>query len=117
MITPKQKELIYRMVSITKDKKIIWDKYLTPKSFVYKQSGFKYIISNYTNTTDHKIYDCISFLVVDGNGKPYESCIACNDDEYMVDYNELKTLFNAVVEQYTQNEDREIGFLLELLPE
>jgi len=116
MVTPKQAELISRLIDLTNAQKIGWEKYNSPRSFLFRQGETKYIVNNYKTISDEKQYDCISLVIMDENGRPVENCVGCDAAEYINDYNALVPLYASVIQQYSGREDREIENLLQSLP-
>ena len=116
MITPKQKELIDKLLELTEANKAIWEKHITPKSFIFRVNDVRYIVNSYKTSVNNDVFDCIALNIISNNGKINENCIGCSDVEYIDDYKELKRLYDAVINQYTQNDDKEIGNLLQALP-
>lgn len=117
MITHDQQELIETLINLTNNNHIIWERYITPNSFIYVKMDKRYILNSYKTSTNDQDYDCVSLTVIDSKGKPYENCIACNDTTYMEDYKEIKKLYDVMKTQYsTQNDkDAETRSLIEEL--
>ena len=100
----------------TEGSKIIWEKYNTPNTFIYKIADIRYILNSYKTLADNKTYDCVSLTVIDSKGRAYENCVGCNDVQYMEDYVEIKRLYDVMLSQFKARGDREIENLLEALP-
>ena len=116
MLTPKQKELVDRLMLLTNKNTIVWAKYIAPKMFIYIKDDIRYIVNIYITSDGNKNYSCISLTVNNDKGKKFESCIGCNDTECMENYKELLVLYNVIEKQFTINEDKEIEYLLASLP-
>lgn len=120
MLTGNAIKLINRLIELTNSDKIIWDKYNTPNSFIYKSKIANYISNRWKTLSGDIIKDCVEFAIQEdgtvSSANDFVFCVNSEDISIKDDYTLIDRLYKAIESKYIQKSDREFENLINALP-